>query len=183
MAQIYSENLNKIKRYSGKNYKSTDELTNIIHEYTHACDNDVEYAFTIFKKIVPYEKIIHELLTYDLLTYTSPVKVCSLDQFINIAIFALKKFQYRVGGYDIEDEEWILVDNNNQRFKIKNNNKILYNSIGETYNTTELEWFLENITKYIQSHADEKVFTVKNKIIEDEHHCISWVLFVFTDKS
>lgn len=168
--------------YGNKNrfcYDKSKDIASLIHDDISQIRNDEGYAFSILKKIFPREKIVKELLTYELLNYKPKEKVNSLEELIQIAKSALNKFQYRVGGFNIEDSYWISGVHGNHRFKVKENQRILYNSV-EKHHDKELIWFLENFVSYIQNFADESKFNVKYTIKNDDRFRLAWIVIYIT---
>ena len=183
----YVEDTMKISLYKNKNIydDDSDTIVDLIHENLNEIENDNNKELSMFflKKIMPREKIMKELLTYDLLNYCPSRKVESFDEFVNVCIKSLKKFQWKVGGYNLEDKDWILNDKENKRFKIKENQKILYNTTEKKYCDKELLWFLENVLEYLRKYVDENKFTIKYNWIEDERFEICWIIIILTDKT
>jgi hypothetical protein len=163
----------KLSLYENKNnYKKLDDT---IHESIHnniQTMQDDDTAFEIFRKIVTPEKLKKELLTYDLLNYNPSTKINNEDELIKFMQDTLAKYQYIVGGFDLEDDKWFYVDDTTtHRFRLENK-KILYNTLEKQ--SSETEWFLLSIQTYMQKHTDIKIHL---KIKEDEKNCIIWVLF------
>jgi hypothetical protein len=177
---VYSQ----MSKYSDKNnYKQKDSLetTNYIHNNININNkNENENLLNdIILKIFTPEKIERELLTFDLLNYKSDKKKENIKDSINICSEALKKYQYIVGGYSIEDNEWILADKNSHRFKVKENQIILYNSVNKKNCDRELIWFLDSILDYTKRNIDEKKIKIKYNIFEDEKNCMCWIIYKF----
>jgi hypothetical protein len=129
------------------------------------------------------EKIIKECFTFDLLNFVPDTenKINTFDGIVEFAINTLKKYQYVVGGFNIEDSEWIVCGKNNNRFKVKENQKILYNSIYKKNCDRELIWFLESILNYIKIHNNNNKIHIKYDIFEDKHNSICWIIYKFTE--
>lgn len=180
VSDVYSEDNLKISLYENKdNFKDrSDKLVDRVHKKMDKIENDDRYAFNILKKIMPHEKIMKEILIYELLNYTPSKKIKTFDQFIDTAISTLRKFQYKVGGFSIEDKDWILNDENSQRFKVKPNTKILYNSIERRFCDKELLWFLESIVSYVQEFSDK--YKIKFKLVDDERYEIVWITIIMS---
>jgi hypothetical protein len=185
----YEKFNSQILLYSNKNnYQNTDskETIELIHNAFSSTDKDKDkdkekenIIKNILLQILTPEKIEKECLTFDLLNYTSSNRVEKLDDVINICIDTLKKYQFKVGGYSIEDLEWIVGDKNSNRFKVKDNQKILYNSVHKKNCDRELIWFLDSIVNYVKRHIDKEKIKVKYSIFEDEKNCVCWIIFRF----
>ena len=180
ISDVYLEDNLKISLYENKdNFKNrSDKLVDRVHKKMNKIESDDRYAFNLLKKIMPHEKIMKEILTYELLNYTPPKKIKTFDQFIDTAISALHKFQYKVGGFSIEDKDWIVNDENSQRFKVKAGMKILYNSIERRFCDKELLWFLESIVSYVQEFSDK--YSIKFKLVDDERYEIVWITIIMS---
>jgi hypothetical protein len=165
-------------------FNKSEEITDTIHQMSDYIntysDNEL---YDIAKKIIPREKIIKEMLTYDFMNYIPSTKIENIDECTKFSINSFNKYQYIVGGENIEDPEWILLHNSNHRFKVKSHQKILYNSIEKKYCNDELISFLDNIIDYIKRHTDTTKIGVKYIITEDEKHNICWIIVIFSDKN
>jgi hypothetical protein len=182
----YEKFNSQISTYSNKNnYKNIDskETIEFIHNNISNVDKnniiDEILAKNILLKIFSPEKIEKECLIFDLLNYSSNNKANMIDDSVSICIDALKKYQYKAGGYNIEDVEWILCDQNNNRFKVKDNQKILYNSVHKKSCDRELIWFLDSILDYVKRHTNSEKIKVKYNMFEDEKNCVCWIIFKF----
>jgi hypothetical protein len=183
----YEKINSQISTYSNKNnYKNTDskQIIEFIHNNISNVDNstiiDENLVKNILLQIFSKEKIEKECLIFDLLNYSSENKVNMVDDSINICIDALKKYQYKAGGYNIEDIEWILCSKNNNRFKVKDDQKILYNSVHKKNCDRELIWFLDSILDYVKRHTNSEKIKVKYSMFEDEKNSVCWIIFKFS---
>jgi hypothetical protein len=141
--------------------------------------------FSVYKKIIPYEKILKDILTYEFLFYEpkDSEKVGTIDELINLSISELKKYQGIVGGFYIEDMEWLQCTSD-IRFKIKPNQKIIYNTI-ETCGSTDRDnvLFLKDFVNHMKRFINNDKITMSNKIFDDENNEISWILLVFEENN
>lgn len=180
----YEKFNSQILSFSSKNNyrniysKETIELIhNAMSNFNKVCEENI--IKDIFFQILSPEKIEKECLTFDLLNYTSDNRGETIDDAMNICIDAIKKYQYKVGGYNIEDLEWILGEKTNNRFKVKDNQKILYNSVYKKNCDRELIWFLDSILEYVRRHINGEKIRVKYSVFEDEKNCICWIILKF----
>ncbi|ATZ80728.1 hypothetical protein BMW23_0682 [Bodo saltans virus] len=180
----YLENAQNIFAYENRNnFNISQELSNTIHNDMNKIMNDDEYAIILHNKIMTKNKIIRDLLTYDFLNYSPDIQINKFDEFVLYAVDTLKKFHYKVGGFNLEDKDWILTDIDNHRFKIKHNQKILYNSIRKKFYDKDLLWFMDGIIQYINKIADTKKFIAKHTFIEDSRHSLCWIVIKLIDNS
>jgi hypothetical protein len=178
----YDDINSQISLFSNKNnynFENSHDNINYIHNNINDIINNDESRKNIINKILSPEKIIKECLIYDLLNYEPTQKYSSVDEIIMIATDAFTKYQYKVGGYFIEDNEWIVADSNCHRFKVKENQKILYNSITKKNCDRETVWFLDSIMNYIKKHVDGKSVNVRYSLFEDEKNFTCWIIFKF----
>lgn len=185
--EFYDQYNAKISLYSNRNCYSKindKEIINAVHENLEEISNDdlTNLDANILNKIMTPEKMFKEYLTFDLLNFTldESKKFKELTETINFALSALIKYQYRIGGFYIEDDSWIIADKTCQRFKIKENQMILYNSIHKKNCDKELIWFLESIKNYINRNVDKNKIEVKYSMFEDERNCLCWIIFKLT---
>jgi hypothetical protein len=184
--QSYSEFNKKISLYNNKNnYINIDSNEQLIYNDIDEICHNPDLAKHFIENIMTPEKIIKECLTFDLLNFNpnEKNKTNTFNGIFEIAINALKKYQYIVGGYSIEDPDWIICDKNNNRFKLKENQKILYNSVCKKNCDRELIWFLESLLNYIKKHNNNTKINIKYDIFEDKHNSICWIIYKFTNLS
>src|SRR3984957_12003908 len=107
LQDVYLQDNLKKSLFSNKDsFKNkSNEIINMVHDDMNEILSNDAYAFHILKKIMPHEKVIKEILTYELLNYSPSKKVDTFDEFIKIATLSLSKFQYKVGGFNIEDKD------------------------------------------------------------------------------
>ena len=159
--------------------KDSKELVDFIH---NNIDN-TELVIQEAHKVLSQDKLIKELLIFDLLNYSpkEEEKTNDMDIIISICVTALKKYQNRAGGYNIEDIDWIPANKESKRFKIKPTEKVLYNSVRKKHYDTELVWFLDSILEHVKKYILDDVLkaNIKYKIEYDERNCVCWVVFLF----
>lgn len=140
--------------------------------------------FSVYRKIIPYEKILKDVLTYEFLFYEpkETEKVGTIDELINLSMSELKKYQGIIGGFYIEDTEWLRCETDS-RFKIKPNQKIIYNTI-ETSGSTERDnlLFLKNFVNHMKRFVNNDKIFMSYKIFDDKNNEISWILLVFEEE-
>jgi len=159
------------------NYIVTDENTCLVHA---AIDN-IDLSFDVLQRIFPCDRIRKELMMYDLLHHKGDPK-SSIDEIIDFTTTTLKKYQYEVGGYDLEDNAWILCESDNHRFRV-HDKKIIYNSVPIKHDKCELKKFMNNIINYVTRHVIDNACKINYKLIEDEGLCVSWVIISFSQNT
>lgn len=170
--------------FNVSDYVDKDEkLIEIIKNNKNELENNKNVLWNIYKKLIPKEKMLRDIITYEFLYDEPQTKYSNIDEIVKIALHELKKYQGVIGGFYIEDNEWI-ESTENTRFKSEENRKMIYNTI-ETklcYEINQIS-FLKNFTKRMKKYVENKSILVDYKIIDDERHEICWVLFVFEKKN
>jgi len=192
LSKIYDDFKQKTLQYSqfsqsnflNKN-ESEKEVMELIHKNINILDNNPNLARDFFDLICNKNGniAIRECLKYDLINYEplGTEKTDNIDDLINICINTLKNFQYKVGGYAIEDENWILNNEQNcKRFRLKKNEHILYNSVGKNDYNCELEEFLKLIENYVKKFTN--IIKISQSFHNDERHHITWIYFKFSKR-
>jgi hypothetical protein len=159
------------------------ELVNIIHDYLNDDDNDENTGKTLHSQILTKEKIMQDLLLYDLLNYAPSIQIENFNDFVEFVVKILNKFHYKIGGFNLEDKDWILVDIDNHRFKLRSNERVLYNSIQKKFYDKELVLFLNNIINYAQKFIDVKKFSISHCAKPDDRHTLCWVVIRMIDNT
>lgn len=154
--------------YIYKNYKKILEDENLLKE-TH-------------NKITSSRQMIKDIFTYDFLFYEPPEaeKINTLDKLVDITRIELAKYQGIVGGYEIEDDEWL---DCTPRFKLKENQKGIFNTCTKkTIDNKDHIWFLKNMIKRIKKFISNNNICIKYDMFDDEFNEIIWIVFIFEEK-
>lgn len=182
LEKIYNDFNLKVNTFNDKNkFDNTqnDQVLDLISKNLNNILENKSIAKEFFDLIFSHEKIAKECLTFNLLNYNpkKEEKTCSVDEIIKLFEKNLKLYQYKVGGFNIEDEEWILADSSCKRFKVKEEQKILYNSVNKKKCDDELTWFLDSMLNYIKKFSD--TIKISYNVFEDEKNCICWIIYKF----
>lgn len=184
------ENLEKI--YEDFNLKATlfedknnfdntknEQVVDLISKNINNILKNKSIAKECFDLIFSHEKIAKECLMFNLLNYEpkQDEKICEIDKIVDLCNETLKQYQYKVGGFSIEDEEWFLADSSCKRFKVKENQKILYNSVPKKKYDDELDWFLNAILNYVKKFSDTA--SISYDVFDDERNSICWIIYKF----
>jgi hypothetical protein len=182
LEKVYSDFNSKIILFEDKNKFDNTQNEQIIELISKNINNiltDKSMAKEFFDLIFSHEKMAKECLTFNLLNYKpkKEEKISDINKFVKLCEETLKQYQYKIGGFSIEDEEWFLADSSCKRFKVKENQKILYNSVSKKNYDKELIWFLDSILNYMKNFSDE--IRISYDIFEDEKNCICWIIYKF----
>jgi len=161
------------------------ELASFIRTNNTSLKSNDSMLFNVYKKITPFEKVLKDVLTYEFLFYepSDLEKVNTIDELINISLLELKKYQGIVGGFYIEDVDWLLCTSES-RFEPKSNQKLIYNSIEKhgCYDKDNVS-FLRNFVNHMKKFISNDKITMNYKLLDDENNEICWILFVFEIKT
>jgi hypothetical protein len=179
---------NNIMTFYKDNYEynnfETNEKHNLIEKIKN-CNLTTDYneLLNIFETIVPVKRFFKEIKTFEFLFIEPTEKVNTPEKLLDIAKITLKKYQYLVGGYNIEDIEWNIITESNI-FNIKNGEFLLVNTIDENKAySKELLWFMEKITILLKKYVDNNKIKIKYQIIDDENNKICWLVFIVKTNS
>ena len=195
MEESYKKFSEKIYKFAEINlFKINNQIEiiniskNIHNNFENIVNNNTDELINLYyEKIICKEKKIKDLLTYDLIYYQPEEsdKISTLEEIKNLAINELKKYQQIVGGYFLEDDVWIVVDNINpsERLKIRDNQIALYNTCNiKLSNEPNQIWFIETFLKYIKKFIYNNSIKVKYDIFEDTNNNIAFVVIIFENK-
>ena len=124
-------------------------------------------------------------MSYELLNYVEKTEINNIDDIIDLLKKTLKKYQYKTGGFDLEDYEWFYANETSNRFAVKPNQRILYNSIDICKNriaSNELVTFMDNILNYIKRSINNNDYDIMNCSYTDKKHSVIWILFIIVKK-
>ena len=153
-------------------------VTEFIHDNIDKIYRDENLLFYLIGRIATKDKLFQEILLYNLQHHSSENKLTDIESIVKFIKKSLKTYQYKIGGHDIEDKEWIISNKSNKWFTLEDNQLILYNTIERKFIHGETQYFLNNVVKYILRHIDVTKFTVKHKIIDDHKHHIAWPIIL-----
>jgi hypothetical protein len=185
----YAESNLKKELYTSSKFIS-DEMSSLdtnkdIIKYIH--DNislgltDSDEIYDIFKKIISKNYIIKNIVEYEFNNYTPDIKLSNMDDIIKLCLTDISKYQNVIGGFDLEDNEWIFSDEIEfKRFDLKPNQKLIYNTLSQNNRNKENHYFIKKFVKYIKRHIDpESRINIYHKLIDDNVNEICWVVIVF----
>jgi hypothetical protein len=156
--------------------KDSSYLSNLI--YSDIDKMTPEEMKVLLPKCYTDRYIKNELLKYEFYNYKHSKKSLSLDEFKVKVQSLLKRYQYKVGGFLLEDSEWRVYDQNTNYYAINHNCLYFENSIDSIdKEDMSTQRYLNRLTEIFNSLTDN--ITTKFKIY-DRDNC-SWVLFKITD--
>ena len=179
----FAENL-KNKIYNKHEYitDNNDMVINFIKCNDNLLKSDDCALLFILKKILPRSKMIKEIYTYELLNYNPLSKINDIDTLINITLRKMHRYQGLIGGFYLEDVQWIKCTTST-RFKPKENQRAIYNSISKRgCCDKDFLYFLKNFVIHIKKYVKDESILVNSKIIDDDDNDICWILIVCEKK-
>ena len=169
--------------HTSEEYNIVDsELANFIRDNVSAIKDNSSLMFDLVKKIITPVAMIRELITYEFL-HSVPKEdeiITDVNRMKGFALKEIKKYQGIIGGFHLEDLEWLVADTNS-RFNLKGNQTAIYNTIEKDLCfDKKFKWFLKKFVSHMKKFvASDAGFDIKYKIIEDDENCLCWILFVF----
>jgi hypothetical protein len=176
--QSYISIYEKIKNFSPFEYNEIDDKKQVISLIENECFDDVQ-MFDIIKKIVPRERLLKEILTYEFINNEQETKHKNIENILDLIKSEMKRYQNRIGGFGIEDINWI-VCTKDTRIKTKENQYAIYNTISERYSreqefTQFMDAFISHMKKFLEEDSN---INISYKVIDDEYHSICWLVIV-----
>ena len=161
---------------------NAEDIATDIHNNYNTIISDRKMLLEQTSKLISSDYLIKIVSMFELINYQPQLNemVNTVNDAIDITIKNLKKYQGTVGGFLIEDDEWIkLSANNNTRFKLKPNQVAIYNTIDYNHSDdSETKRFLSNIIKLTKRHITDKNIVMEYNIYEDESYQINWIFIV-----
>lgn len=177
----------KDHQYNSGKYKSTcnSDLASFIRNNLDQIKMNDVMLINVYKKIIKPVHMFKDILEYEFLNYSPDIKIHNIDDLVKCAVDELKKYQGIIGGYDIEDSEWIYKDGSVNkttcRFKITENQKIIYNTIEKSNEDNKNILFIKHFVKYMERFIENEVrLSITFKVINDDQNNITWIIIVFT---
>lgn len=155
----YDENHSNIKNTLYADY---------IHKNFHKMDETEMRLLAC--KILSEKQVKQILLNYELVNYVNHKKRnMTLDDFIKYFNNTIDKFQWKSGGFHLEDRQWYVYTYGSQEHTLENlkENQVLFENSVDLLDANDLETqnYLENLTKYLSNASDniELDFKCSNK--------------------
>ena len=175
--KIYSIDKNKKELFDEKFEEPNTDIAQIIHDKLILMEDNDQEMKTVINKIYKKQFLIKTLLEYELLYYKPTTITDDVDKLIKKTQEILKKFQWKVGGTQIEDMDWVLMESDDTFIKIENC-KVLMNTIETMYSKdSEFLLFMNNIVDYISRHTENISVSFKLKNAFD----ICFIFIVFQE--
>lgn len=183
MEQSYESYSRKIYMFENRNLFECDRnMATYIHKnYVELLKND-QMLSDVHKKIITKQQMIKDIFTYDFLCYKPDIdeKVSTIDKLANLTKMELARYQGVVGGYGIEDDEWL---NCTERFKLKSNQRGIFNTCHQKLiKNDDHTWFMRKIIKHMKKFIDTDDIDIDYKMFDDEFNEIAWIVIVFEKK-
>lgn len=160
-----------------------ESTTNLLHYFkTHKNEitSNEQTGINLFCKMYSYKYVYNKILEYvfnnDLLE--EHIKITNIDDALELLKHELNEYKNISGCEHIEDENWI-VCNDSTRFKIKHNQKGLYNTTELYTHSEKIEIFLNRLIIRMKSSFDvSSGLKIYYKIYDDTFNKICWIVIV-----
>ena len=153
-----------------------DKLKNI-HQSLLTMSNDE--IINLYTQFVSIDYLKHELFLLDL-EHNIPDKQNNItkDEFINYVHQLFNYYHNPLFGNLFEDNVWKFHDKTSTKYPLKDNEIIFENSISLVDEFSEENEKVDDYIRLIRKHLNKLSDNIKvsDKIIEDNHNEISWIL-------
>ena len=159
-------------------FNKCDKMTaSFIHYNLDKIKQDDIELNNLIKKIISPIQSIKLLTEYELLYYIPEKQIETINELIKFTLNNIKKFQGVIGGYDIEDSEWLI---NKDRFNCNKNQKVIYNTIEQNNNNNGNNNFISLYVDYLKRFVNNTI-NIKYKFIDDSKNEICWIVIIFEE--
>ena len=163
-----------------KDESNNEELVTYIHNNFDRMD-EVEMG-KLLLKCLGVNDIKKNLLAFEFKHYKrKTVPTMTLDHFEKIAFEIINRYQWKAGGYYIEDQEWTVHRPGSSEYDVKKNELLFENTIDKfDLDSEELDEFLSTLKEHLNSVAENITTDVRYK---NELKKIIRILLWFEDKN
>lgn len=171
-----------------KNYNLNDWNTNTLEQNTDSAKylhenmdkmDEIEMGNYLLKCIGPIE-IKKQLLTFEFKNYKYElVDSMSLDEFTKKAIVLINRYQWKAGGYLIEDNEWTVykTDFENSNYNVKKYEVLFENTLDKSdLNDEETYDFINQLLKHLNSLCKNIKVEFKQEIEKRIVKLLLWIV-------
>ena len=160
------------------NIKDVDTANFIRHNITNIKNDDI-LLFSLVKKIRSKAEFIKDIIKYEFVYSNPDIQINNVNDFIIQTKKELNRYQGIIGGFNMEDNQWLdCVDGG--RFKLKPGKNGIYNSIEkEACFDNDLKWFLKNFVEHMKKFIKSTEINISYKIVDDDDNELCWILFLF----
>lgn len=127
--------------------------TNAQFIYDNYDNLDYNKRRELLMKYLTDTEVDTHLLKYELYNYSNKQDLTlSLDEFEEKALKLLDRYQWKAGGFKIEDSEFIVHKNNQKIYRVLSNELLFENTIDRTdLGDEETEYYLDNLMKQLNN--------------------------------
>lgn len=133
----------------------------------------------MLKQIYNLKQIDRELLKFELKHYTPNTKFNTLSEMVDYTKKCLQRYQWKAGGFYIEDSEWEDHDENSTQFSVKKNEYMLLNSVDKK---DAYELNLKKFLLLLEKHLDKASDKYKVRSILEEQKSITHLCLYIKEK-
>lgn len=180
------KNYNMIENINKNNYVNNENSSIIAKQIKQVLNSGFDDNFNtlllLYKKIITHQKIVKELLNYEFLFYEPDNKNLSIEELLNVIKKIFDRYQLYLSGNLLDDTDWIIQRESSKRFKLKQNQIILVNSMDLKYiYDTQTINYLNNLIIHLYKYVNKEHISIKYKLCDDDDNDICWIIFVLTD--
>lgn len=173
-------------KHPSDDLNNPNNLADQIRNSSNEILTNIEVVKSYHSKIMTDVHMIRDVLTYEFLFYNPKQKISIIEELLATTIQELNKYQGIVGGYKIEDNEWLLLKESNHRFKLKPSQIGIYNTMDRNDCFDEGQtWFFKKFASHMRRficNDTNNGITFDYKLYDDESNDIGWILFICENK-
>lgn len=148
----------------------SNEVVDELHEKFD--DMSMQEKRNFIQKVYTDKQVDRELLRYELKHYSPKVKCQSLEEMVNYTKKTLSRYQWRAGGFYIEDSEWEEHDENSPTFSVKEGEYLFLNSVDKK---DAYELSFKKFLLLLEKHLNKATKKFRVKIMLEEKKSITFV--------
>lgn len=151
--------LEKLKNYQLDNGNSNTQETNTeLASYLHSNFDtmDEKEMAILLTRCLGINDIKKNLLAFEFKNYKRiPVKHMTLENFKNIALTIIDRYQWKAGGFKIEDKEWVIHTSESNDYEVKKYELLFENTLDKfDLDDEETDDFIDDLLKHLNSIAE-----------------------------
>lgn len=167
---------------SSHNVNDTRKVDLAKHIYNNLHNMDYYEKKKLLDDCFSEKKLDSELLTFELkYLHSYPVSYMEINEFEQVAKSVLQRYQWKVGGYYIEDLDWIS-HRKGSKYVLGNNQLVLENTIDTMdYQSSNFIEFMKKILVKLSNLAENISVDIKYDISKTDS--LTWIIIKCTDNT
>ena len=180
--------MEKLKNYnndqnfsaSDKSYLTSSDIAQLIRENFNVMT--LEEKKTILAKCMSVNRVNKELLEFELQHYKQKPQEMTLNKFKKCALKIFDRYQWRAGGFLIEDREWTVHTDTSKHYDVRQGELLFVNSVSNAdEDDNETSTYLKRLLHLLNTLCAN--IKVELRYQHPKKDGIDWILIWCTDKN